>query len=126
MKNYSWSLFSLVWAGLIVYLSFIQPVSVGGVPWFKNQDKLGHFVFYAILGLTLIKASSQEIIIQNPLTGGALVALVFGVLIELCQHFFTYNRDGNFLDALANGFGILLMVVLIKVYPKLFHFKPKA
>ena len=37
MKNYSWSLFSLVWAGLIVYLSFIQPVSVGGVPWFKNQ-----------------------------------------------------------------------------------------
>jgi hypothetical protein len=30
------------------------------------------------------------------------------------------------MDALANGLGILLMVVLIKAYPKRFYFNPKA
>lgn len=56
----------------------------------------------------------------------ALVALVFGVLIELGQHFFTHDREGDYMDAMANGLGILLIVVLIKAYPKHFYFNPKA
>ena len=54
---------------------------------------------------------------------GALISLVFGVLIELGQHFFTDDRVGDLIDVLANGSGILLMVVLIKTFPKYFRYK---
>ena len=126
MKNYFWLVCSLVWAGLIVYLGFSNPKSVGIEPWFKYQDKLGHFVLYVVLSMLLIKTFSKEIVIQNSMTCGALVALVFGGLIELGQHFFTYDSEGDYMDALANGLGIMLMVVLIKAYPKRFYFNPKA
>ena len=127
MNNYFWLILSIIWAGLIVYLSFFNPLSEDNVEsWFKNQDKLGHFVFYALLSLGLCKTFSQEIIIQNPLIISAMVALIFGLLIELSQHFFTHDRDGNFWDALANGLGILFMLVLINSHPKLFRFNPKT
>ena len=127
MKNYFWLISSLIWAGLILYLSFFNPISVDPVePWFKNQDKAGHFVFYAVLSMILVKTFSQEIVIQNSLMVAALIALVFGILIELGQHFFTFDRDGNFLDVFANGLGILLMIVLINSYPKFFRFNPKT
>ena len=127
MKNYSWSLFSLVWAGLVLYLSFVHPVSVdGGEPWFQNQDKLAHFVFYAILGGTFIKASAQELKRSSPLMLGGSVAFIFGGLIELGQHFLTTNREGDWVDAFSNGLGVLVIALLIHNYTKLFRYHPKA
>lgn len=127
MKNYFWFILSLLWAGLILYLSFFNPISLDPVePWFKNQDKVGHFFFYAVLSMILIKTFSQEIILQNPIGIGALLAFFLGVFIELAQHFLTRYRDGNFEDTLANGLGILLMVILINRYPKIFHTKLKT
>lgn len=123
MKNYFWFVCSLVWAGLILYLSFFTPISEGEEPWLENQDKLGHFIFYAVLSMFLIKTFSKEISIQYPINSGALISLVFGVLIELGQHFFTNDRYGDFMDVLANGSGILLVVILIRIFPKYFRHK---
>tara|TARA_B100000902_G_C27288209_1_gene905613 strand:+ start:1114 stop:1491 length:378 start_codon:yes stop_codon:yes gene_type:complete len=125
MKNYFWFVCSLVWAGLIVYLSFFNPfIDVDlSEPWFENQDKLGHFIFYAVLSMLLIKTLSKEISLQNPINIGALISLVFGVLIELGQHFFTNDRVWDLIDVLANGSGILLTVVLFRTLPKYFRYK---
>lgn len=124
MKNYFWFVCSLVWAGLILYLSFFTPISEGGEePWLENQDKLGHFIFYAVLSMFLIKTFSKEISIQYPMNSGALISLIFGVLLELGQHFFTNDRYGDFMDVLANGSGILLVVILIRIFPKYFRHK---
>lgn len=124
MKTYFWLLFSILWAGLILYLSFIRPVSLGGTPWFDHQDKLGHFVFYAVLGLSLIKTLSKEITIQSPFISGMLITFIFGALIELGQHFLTTDRDGSWRDVFANGLGILASAILINTYPKIFRFNP--
>lgn len=127
MKNYIWLFLSIIWTGLILYLSFFNPVNINASePWFENQDKIGHFVFYAVLSLVLIKTLSQEIVIQNSITVGAIVAFIFGVLVEFTQHFFTLDRDGNILDAFANGLGIVILVVLINSYPKLFRLNHKT
>lgn len=123
MKNYFWFVCSLVWAGLILYLSFFTTISEGEELWFENQDKLGHFIFYAVLSMFLIKTFSKEISIQYPMNSGALISLIFGVLIELGQHFFTNDRYGDFMDVLANGSGILLVVILIRIFPKYFRHK---
>jgi VanZ family protein len=126
MKNHLWLLLSIVWAGAIFYLSFFNPLSEEGVPWFEHQDKLGHFVFYAILAMALIKTFSREIVIRNPLSKAAVLAFSFGILIELGQHYFTHNREGSFMDALANGLGILAMVILMNSNPKIFHLNSES
>ena len=126
MNNYFWLFLSLVWLGLIIYLSFFNPlIEHNAEPWFKHGDKLGHCLFYALLSFFLSKTFSQEIITQNPLFSGVKVSLIFGFVIELGQHFFTYNRYGSISDILANAPGILLIVVMIYIYPKLFRFNPK-
>lgn len=121
MKNYLWLLLSLAWSGVIVYLSFMRPVSAEGIPMFEHQDKLGHFIFYAVLSLSLIKTFSQEIFTLSPIILGATTAFAFGGLIELCQHFFTLDRYGSMMDALANGLGALLTALLINNLPKPFR-----
>jgi len=125
MKNYLWIVLSLAWSGVIVYLSFMSPVSTDSIPFFEHQDKLGHFIFYAVLSLLFIKTFSQIIITMSPITLGATIAFVFGGLIELGQHFFTLDRYGSIMDVFANGMGALLMAIFINNYPKLFQLSPK-
>ena len=127
MNNYFWLVLSLVWLGLIIYISFFNPlIEDNAEPWFKHRDQHGHCVFYALLSLFLSKTFTQEIITQNPLFSRAKVSLIFGFLIGLSQHFFTYDHYDTFLDFLANVLGILLMVVMIYFYPKLFSFNLKT
>ena len=126
MNNYFWLVLSLVLLELIIYSIFFNlPIVDNAEPWFKHRDKLGHCVFYASLSLFLSKTHHQEIITQNPLNSSAKVSFILGFLIELGQHFFTYDRYGTFLDVLANALVILLMVVMIYFYPKHYSFNLK-
>ena len=68
---------------------------------------------------------SLEIIVQNSVVLGATVALIFGVLIEFSQHFFTLDRDGNLFDAFANGLGVLFQVILINSFTDYFYHNTK-
>ena len=43
-----------------------------------------------------------------------LAMICFGVIIEVIQHEFTLNRDGNIFDALANSVGALCGVGAVK------------
>ena len=127
MNNYFWLVLSLVWSGLIIYISFFNPlIEDNAEPWFKHRYIHGHCVFYALLSLFLSKTFTQEIITQNPLFSLVKVSLTFGFLIGLGQHFFTDDHYVNFLDVLANALGILLVVVMIYFYPKLFSFNLKT
>ena len=127
MNNYFWLVLSVVWLGLIIYISFFNPlIEDNAEPWFKHRDQHGHCVFYALLSLFLSKTFTQEIITQNPLFSRAKVSLIFGFLIGLGQYFFTYDHYVTFLDVLANALGILLVVVMIYFYPKLYRFNIKT
>lgn len=127
MNNYFWLVLSLVWSGLIIYISFFNPlIEDNAEPWFKHRDQHGHCVFYALLSLFLSKTFTQEIITQNPLFSRAKVSLIFGFLIGLGQYFFTYDHYVTFLDVLANALGILLVVVMIYFYSKLLRFNLKT
>ena len=126
LKNYFWLVLSIVWSGVIVYFSFMSPESADGIVMFEHQDKLGHFIFYAVLSFSLIKTFSEEIFTLSPIKLGAAAAFAFGGLIELCQHFFTLDRYGSMMDAFANGLGALLMALLINKLPKPFRPSSKS
>lgn len=124
MKKNLWKILTLLWASIIVYFSFFTSYDPEGVGFFEHQDKAGHLIFYAILTYGLIKVFKQEIILKEPSKFASSIGFVFGVIIELIQHYFTTLRVGSVMDTLANGFGIILIVMLVQKYPKLFFIKP--
>ena len=47
--------------------------------------------------------------------------ILFGGLMEICQHYIFINRSGNWYDFIANAIGALLGVIL---YPQLLKLLP--
>ena len=124
MKKNLWKIFTLLWASIIIYFSFFTSHQSESSRFFEHQDKAGHVIFYAILTYGLIKVYRQEIILQQPSVIASIVSFIFGIVIELFQHYITIDRVGSIMDVLANGFGIMLILLLLKRYPKLFSIKP--
>tara|TARA_B100000902_G_C27211041_1_gene864368 strand:- start:664 stop:1038 length:375 start_codon:yes stop_codon:yes gene_type:complete len=124
VKKNLWKIFTILWASIIIYLSFFTTHQSESSRIFEHQDKAGHVVFYAVLTYGLIKVYRQEIILQQPSVIASIVSFIFGIVIEFIQHYITTNRVGSIMDVLANGFGIILILILLKRYPKLFSIKP--
>lgn len=72
-------------------------------------DKLVHFVFYfiaAILATFFVRESTNgNFPFFRTLWLVAFGAIVFGIIIEVLQYTLTVDREGDLLDALANGLG---------------------
>ena len=120
MKKHLWKTLSLLWSFIIVYFSFRQPPGTEGITSFEHQDKLGHFLFYAILAYLLINTFKRETSIENPLLFSIIVGFTLGVIVEFFQHYATTDREGSIMDALANGLGLLAVVLIVKKNPKIF------
>ncbi|MGB3145889.1 MAG: VanZ family protein [Maribacter sp.] len=84
-----------------------------------HMDKLVHFTFY--FGV-VITGSMAFIVGRVNQSKGTLLkrlwyllvfAISYGILIEVIQHVFTVNRQGDPLDALANSMGAFSGMLLI-------------
>lgn len=104
---------------LITSLSLFsfKGVSTSGIN-IPHLDKLVHFTFYffaTILGgLSYKEIYKKE---QSLLSAGKIMLLfsiVYGMVIEIIQYSFTENREGDFLDFLANSLGAFLGFLVIK------------
>ena len=99
---------------IILYLSFFTAVDPEGLPMFENQDKVGHFIFYAILTSILIKTFRIELIKNSPIVVAIVFAFCFGAVIEILQHYATEDRFGSFWDLFFNTLGILIIGFIAK------------
>lgn len=77
---------------------------------FSFQDKLEHFI--AFLVLMLLGWSGW----QNRRRSIAIGLLLYGIVIELTQHFLTLNRVGDPWDVAADATGLIVGGWLIRVY----------
>lgn len=77
---------------------------------FSFQDKLEHCAAFLIL--MLLGWSGWP----NRLWSIAIGLLLYGVLIELAQHFFTLNRIGDPWDVVADSSGLIIGGGLIRLY----------
>ena len=109
MKKHFWKLSTILWICIILYLSFFTTVDPNGLPIFENQDKVGHFVFYAILTNILIKTFSVELIKNSPQVVAIVFAFCFGAVVEILQHYATEDRFGSIWDLFFNTLGILII-----------------
>ncbi len=74
----------------------------GDVPSVGLNDKLGHFLAYAALGLAASAATGGRWHLQV-----AGLAIAYGLALEAGQMALPFGRDPSWLDAAANGAGVL-------------------
>lgn len=107
---------TLLWLVLIIFLSTFPVEKVQEAPMFNipHFDKIVHFFMYYIfahfwlldLYKTQQKTSLKLIVIM------ALSSIFLGGLMEIIQANFTANRQGDFIDALTNSFGVLIALLI--------------
>jgi len=87
---------------------------------FIPPDKVIHFVFYGILVLLVIRALSLTFKVTYKIyLVSVITAVSYGVLMELCQKFFTTTRTADIKDVFANCIGIFTVLLFYHIYKKM-------
>lgn len=111
---------AVFWTLLIVYLCLKRPSFESGVR-FPYADKIVHGTFYFGFVLVWFRVGVDKMPLRIPfLRYLFLVAVVFGVLIELAQKYLTTTRHADIWDVVANSTGAVLGIALLY-----FLLKPK-
>lgn len=116
LKKQTWFVLALTYTILITIVSLVKvkpPVDIK----VHQADKWVHFgiyVIFTILWFAHFKNSPKEPLSSKPILKSSFLAFLFGVLIEVLQHFNPYARSGDVLDVLANTIGIVIAVLILK------------
>jgi len=84
-----------------------------------NIDKWAHLVLYTILSFLLSNSYHQEARLpkKEALVKVVAYGLELGAAIEIYQHYLIPNRSGEFLDFVADAFGVALgIVIFLKIH----------
>lgn len=124
-KEYSLRLFLLpvLWGFIVLFLSAIpgnnlQEVSLLN---FNHADKVAHFIMYFVFSFLLIygfqgSGRNNQFITYFYAAG---IAIAYGILMEIMQHYIFTNRHGNIYDILANSAGAVSAVFTFNPVMKL-------
>lgn len=111
----------LIWAILILAFSSIPNSELPDFSLWRilSGDKLIHVFLYGILSFLLLGSSVKQYIYRriryNAMLFSFVTSVCFGVLIEVYQEFVLTDRFGDWADALANGVGAMLGLLLFRV-----------
>jgi VanZ family protein len=108
------NIFSILVALIIMYLSLTSSHTFDKVPFINipNIDKAVHFGMYFGLMSAIILENRKNIKSARYLFLIGLIPLSYGILMEIFQSTLTTTRTGSVYDALANGAGILISILL--------------
>ncbi len=121
LKKYIFTLLFISWVLFITMLSLFSfsglDTGTVNVPY---ADKIAHFSFYlifAVLGCMFVRERTQgEMGLSKTLIIMLLIAIAYGIFIEVLQYTATANRMAEYGDVLANSLGAFVGVSLIKWY----------
>jgi VanZ family protein len=108
------NIFSILVALIIMYLSLTSSHTFDKVPFINipNIDKVVHFGMYFGLMSAIILENRKKIKNAGHLFLIGMVPFSYGILMEIFQSTLTTTRTGSVYDALANGAGILVSILL--------------
>lgn len=103
---------------LSILVATVSLMPSSGVPKFeiKHLDKLVHFTMYFVLSISYALSFSlgyKKKHIKKWILP-FLLALSFGILIEIAQECFTSTRKFDVFDILANGIGSFFGILILK------------
>lgn len=83
---------------------------------FSLSDKLIHSVYYFILTTGWLHTYAQDV--QRKQLHVVISLLALGLLLECLQAILPINRTMDAYDLIANGFGIVVALLLVRLGPK--------
>jgi VanZ family protein len=108
------NIFSFLVALIIMYLSLASSHTFDKIPLINipNFDKFVHFaMFFGLMSVIILENRRK---IKNPaylfMTG--LIPFFYGILMEVLQSTLTTTRTGSFSDAVSDGIGILVSILI--------------
>jgi len=113
-------LISLLYSVALVVISFVKINDIEEyVPSFS--DKIVHFFLYCFLTLVWYNAFINKFKCNHTASfiWAAIIAIAFGIIIEVLQGRLTNTRVSDLNDVLANLIGIILAVSLLIIKNKL-------
>ncbi len=121
LKKHIFTLLFISWVLFITMLSLFSfsglDIGTVNIPY---ADKITHFSFYlifAVLGCMFIRERTQgKMSLGRTLAIMLVIAIVYGIFIEVLQYTTTTNRMAEYGDVLANSLGAFVGVGLIKWY----------
>jgi VanZ family protein len=111
---------ALFWTGVILFFCLIKSSDIPKVN-IQNLDKVIHAFFHFVFVLLWFLFFKKKLNSTNPFKPLAIsfvFSIVFGIIIEMLQQFFTTTRSGDPLDILANLSGATLAVIGIVLLNK--------
>ncbi len=111
--SYGFKLVFIAAVTVITFESLIAPIH-SATP--STHDKLVHFGAYFILSLLAFLAYPK---VKLWILGLGL--LVLGGGLEIAQELMKQGRDGSIADQLANGGGVVLGLILVKIFMAFFN-----
>jgi len=82
-------------------------------------DSFAHAFLFAGLSFLMIVGLTKQFTYPKlrhyAIRSSLFISSMFGILIELLQHFFVYGRQGDIIDVLANTIGCLIGMLLFKL-----------
>lgn len=109
---------AVVWGFFVLYFSLMPGNEVPALLADMN-DKMIHALIYfsgsALIYLGFIRYNFKNAITARSVWLILFICAVAGAAIEVLQHFWVLNRNGDWQDFLANTLGSLLSVLLIRL-----------
>lgn len=111
----------IVW---VVFITTLSLVSLNGLPKIspKNGDKYVHFLFYFILTILLILNLMSKVRLKHSMVISFVIAVFYGIIIEVLQGVFTENRRPELADALSNSLGSFVATIVVFLNRKRLNF----
>lgn len=107
-----YTILACLWVVIITFLSLYNLNDVPSVNVnIPNKDKIAHFMFYFVFVFLWYKAFLES---TKKLTYIVLIAIIYGIVIEVLQRAITVSRQADFYDVVANVSGVLLATFIIR------------
>ena len=110
-------IFAITWTVLITYLSLATiDSSIGSTIKIPHKDKIVHFIFYfmfVFLWTNYFNSSPYKSKVGIVIL---LIAIVYGILMEIFQGLLTIDRSPDQYDVIANSSGAIVGWFVAKKY----------
>lgn len=79
-----------------------------------GKDKIVHFIFYFLFVILWYYYSKSKTVTNQITFQIVAIAIVYGIVMEICQSAFTQNRVADIYDAIANSLGAITAFLYLK------------
>ena len=116
LNNKTYFFIAILWTCFVSTLSLITiSPEIGKSFVFDLNDKYVHFAFYYVFVIVWFWFLIKTKFAKNAKNIALITAILYGIIIEICQGAFTTLRNPDVYDVIANTLGTLTGIIIIKL-----------